>query len=184
MPRRRRWRRRTTTVGATPAADELRQQALARLIADPASLAALVSSGFLAYEPPPSIDGDDATSTSTPSGLGNVPVGGTRYVVVSGAGAEVGDDILALPLAQALAAGGGQAVAAEAGQDTDGGRGVFVGLLRSDATVNGKVSTVDNLESPMGQAAVVLALEEMGSARVGHFGVGPGAQRLLPALPA
>ncbi len=172
-----------TTVGATLAADELRQQALARLIADPASLAALVSSGFLAYEPPPSIEGD-ATSTSTPSGLGNVPVGGTRYVVVSGAGAEVGDDILALPLAQALAAGGGRAVAAEAGQDTDGGRGVFVGLLRSDATVNGKVSTVDNLESPMGQAAVVLALEEMGSARVGHFGVGPGAQRLLPALPA
>ena len=46
------------------------------------------------------------------------------------------------------------------------------------------VSTVDNLESPMGQAAVVLALEELGSARVGHFGVGPGAQRLLPPLAA
>ena len=75
-------------------------------------------------------------------------------------------------------------MAAEAGQDTDGGRGVFVGLVRRDATVNGKVSTVDNLESPMGQAAVVLALEELGESRVGHFGVGPGAQRLLPALPA
>jgi hypothetical protein len=113
-----------------------------------------------------------------------VPAAGTRFVVVSGAGAEVGDDILALPLAQALAAGGARAVAAEPGEDTDGGRGVFVGLLRSDATVNGKVSTVDNLESPMGQAAVILALEELGSARVGHFGVGPEAQRLLPALPA
>jgi hypothetical protein len=173
----------TTTVGV-PAVEELRRQALARLVAEPASLAAMVSAGFLAYEPPPVIDAA-ATSTSTPPpGLGVVPLGGTRFVVVSGAGAEVGDDILALPLAQALATGGGRAVAAEAGQDTDGGRGVFVGLLRRDATANGKVSTVDNLESPMGQAAVVLALEELGSARVGHFGVGPGAQRLLPALPA
>ncbi|MEA2828944.1 MAG: hypothetical protein QOG43_3383 [Actinomycetota bacterium] len=174
----------STTIAATAGADELRQQALARLITEPASLAALVSAGFLAYEPPPSIDGGDPTSTTPSPGLGTVPVGGTRFVVVSGAGAEVGDDILASPLAQALATSGGRAVAAEAGQDTDGGRGVFVGLLRSDATVNGKVSTVDNLESPMGQAAVVLALEELGSARVGHFGVGPGAQRLLPALPA
>ena len=113
-----------------------------------------------------------------------MPAAGTRFVVVSGAGAEVGDDILAIPLAQALATGGGRAVAAEAGQDTDGGRAVFVGLLRGDATANGKVSTVDNLESPMGQAAAVLALEELGESRVGHFGVGPGAQRLLPALPA
>jgi hypothetical protein len=145
----------------------------------------MVSAGFLAYEPAPSIDGGDASSTSVPpGGLGVVPAAGTRFVVVSGAGAEVGDDILALPLAQALAAGGARAVAAEPGEDTDGGRGVFVGLLRSDATVNGKVSTVDNLESPMGQAAVILALEELGSARVGHFGVGPEAQRLLPALPA
>jgi len=113
-----------------------------------------------------------------------IPVAGTRFVVASGAGAEVGDDLLALPLAQVLATAGAKAVAAEAGQDTDGGRAVFVGLIRGDATANGKVSTVDNLESPMGQAAVVLALEELGESRVGHFGVGPGAQRLLPALPA
>ncbi len=34
-------------------ADEVRQQALARLVAEPESLAALVSAGFLSYEPPP-----------------------------------------------------------------------------------------------------------------------------------
>jgi hypothetical protein len=33
----------------------------------------------------------------------------------------------------------------------------------------------------MGQAATVLALADLSLARVGHFGVGPGAQRLLPA---
>ncbi|MEA2902051.1 MAG: hypothetical protein QOH36_1938 [Actinomycetota bacterium] len=167
----------TTTIDdAASSADTVRQQALARLIADPASLAAMVSAGFLGYDPPP--EGDAGP------GLGTVPASGTRFVVVSGAGAEVGDAILAVPLAQALATGGGRAVAAEAGQDTDGGRAVFVGLLRDDATANGKVSTVDNLESPMGQAAAILALEELGELRVGHFGVGPGAQRLLPALPA
>jgi hypothetical protein len=181
----------TTTIDSTSSAETVRQQALSRLIADPASLAAMVSAGFLGYDPPPDggggggVGGGEAAPTSTPPPvLGVVPAAGTRFVVVSGAGAEVGDDILAVPLAQALATGGERAVAAEAGQDTDGGRGVFVGLLRGDATANGKVSTVDNLESPMGQAAVVLALEELGQSRVGHFGVGPGAQRLLPALPA
>src|SRR5205085_6071842 len=172
------------TITAIGSADEVRRQALAKLIADPASLAAMVSAGFLGYDPPPTGDGGNgaggggdptATTVASPA-LGVVPAAGTRFVVISGAGAEVGDDILALPLAQALATGGARAVAAEAGQDTDGGRGVFVGLLRSDATANGKVSTVDNLESPMGQAAAVLALEELGAARVGHFGVGPGAQ--------
>jgi hypothetical protein len=172
----------STTVDPDDSAGAVRQQALDRLLTEPATLAAMVSAGFLGYEPPPGLPGAE---TSAPSpGLGVVPVDGTRFVVVSGAGAEVGDDLLAVPLAQALATGGGQAVGAEAGQDSDGGRGVFVGLLRRDATVNGKVSTVDNLESPMGQAAVVLALDELGEARVGHFGVGPGAQRLLPAPPA
>lgn len=173
----------TTTVAPTP--EGLRQQALDRLVREPEPLAALVGAGYLSYEPPPDPPATAEPPTSLPPpGLGSIPVAGTRFVVVSGAGAQVADHVLAIPLAQALAIAGGRAVAAEAGQDTDGGRGVFVGLLRSDATANGRVSTVDNLESPMGQAAVVLALEELGDDRVGHFGVGPGAQRLLPALPA
>jgi hypothetical protein len=138
-----------------------------------------VSAGFLSYEPPEG--GASTSATGAPPGVGSLPLPDTRFVLVSGAGAEVGDELAAIPLAEAMAAGSSKAVAAESGQDTDGGRGVFVGLLRSDAAARDKVSTVDNLESPMGQAAVVLALEELGSARVGHFGVGPGAQRLLPA---
>jgi hypothetical protein len=189
----------TTAPGATGAststtlvvsADEVRELALTRMLAEPGTLAAMVSAGFLGYEPAPdrAVDVDPAAPPTSVApggaGLGFVPISGTRFVLVSGAGAEVSDDLLAIPLAQVVATTGGQAVAAEAGVDTDGGRGVFVGLLRRDATANGKVSTVDNLESPMGQAAVILALEELGEARVGHFGVGPGAQRLLPALPA
>jgi hypothetical protein len=58
---------------------------------------------------------------------------------------------------------------------------VFVGLLRNDSALGAHVSTVDDLDSPMGQAAAVLALDDLGIGRTGHFGVGPGAQRLLPS---
>ncbi|MEA2843999.1 MAG: hypothetical protein QOJ69_1670 [Actinomycetota bacterium] len=170
------------TTTNTAAADSLRRTAIDRLVSEPGSLAALVSAGFLAYEPPPA--GTPTSATTAPPAVGSLPLPDTRFVLVSGAGAEVGDELAAVPLAEALASSPAKAVAAESGQDTDGGRGVFVGLLRSDAAARDKVSTVDNLESPMGQAAVVLALGELGSARVGHFGVGPGAQRLLPALAA
>jgi hypothetical protein len=104
-----------------------------------------------------------------------------RVVLVSGAGAGVSDDVVAVPLAKDLAQSPVRLVAAEAGQDSPGGRGVFVGLLRKDGTVAPRISTVDDLESPMGQAATVLALEELAGPRTGHFGVGPGADRLLPS---
>jgi hypothetical protein len=73
-------------------------------------------------------------------------------------------------------------VAAESGVDTPGGRTVFVGPLRADGSLAPKLSTVDNLESPIGQAAVVLALADLDVPRTGNYGVGPGAQRLLPAV--
>ncbi len=169
----------TTTTAAT---DSVRRLALSRLVTEPGSLASLMSAGFVSYEPPPA--GTSTSAATEPPAVGSLPRPDTRFVLISGAGAVVGDELAAVPLAQALASSPAKAVAAESGQDTDGGRGVFVGLVRSDAAAREKVSTVDNLESPMGQAAVVLALEELGSARVGHFGVGPGAQRLLPALAA
>jgi hypothetical protein len=164
--------------------DVVRRQALARVAsaretaaADASPLAALQSAGFLTYEAPA-----PATSTSSSTGLlalASLPLANTRYLVVSGAGAEVGDDVVALPLAQAYAQASGRVVAAESGVDTDGGRAVFVGLLRGDV-LSSRLSTVDNIESPMGQTAAVLALEDLGVPRYGHYGVGPGAQRILP----
>jgi len=117
---------------------------------------------------------------SVPSNLASLPLANTRYLVVSGAGAEVGDDVVAVPLVQAYAQASGRVVAAESGVDSEGGRAVFVGLLRGDIS-SGRLSTVDNLESAMGQTAAVLALEDLGVPRFGHYGVGPGAQRILPA---
>ena len=162
----------------------VRRQALARVAtardgaaADASPLAALQAAGFVTYEGPPA---PTSTLASLPASLASLPLANTRYIVVSGAGAEVGDDIVAVPLVQAMAQASGRVVAAESGVDTEGGRAVFVGLLRGDV-VSSRVSTVDNLESPMGQTAAVLALEDLGVPQYGHYGVGPGAQRILPA---
>lgn len=162
----------------------LRRQALAKVASageaapsDASPLAPLDTAGFLTYEGPPPAT---ATTVSVPSSLASLPLANTRYIVVSGAGAEVGDDVVAVPLVQAYAQATGRVVAAESGEDTQGGRAVFVGLLRGDV-FSARVSTVDNLESAMGQSAAVLALEELGVPRFGHYGVGPGAQRVLPA---
>lgn len=184
-----------TTVGANPSAgtDAIRRQALARLAAvldgtanDGALLPALAAAGFVGYEPP-----SPATTTTT-LGLSSFPVANLRLVLVSGAGAEVGDDRVGLPFAQALVtqtpatgAGGSPVarfVAAESGRDTPGGRAVFVGPLRSDGSIGTRLSTVDNLESPIGQAAAVLALADVEGGRTGHYGRGPNSQRLLPSL--
>ncbi len=169
----------------------VRRQALTKVAAardsastDASPLAALQNAGFLNYEGPPptttTTGGQSVTTGTIPSSLTSLPLANTRYLVVSGAGAEVGDDVVALPLVQAYAQATGRVVAAESGVDSDGGRAVFVGRLRGDA-LSGRLSTVDNLESPMGQAAAVLALEDLGVPRFGHYGVGPGAQRIVPS---
>lgn len=140
----------------------------------------LRDNGFAGYEAPPV----EETASSVAASLANLPLPNTRFVVVSGAGAQVGDDVLSGPLVASLVAAGVPVAAVESGQDTPGGRAVFVGLLRSDGNLSSRLSTVDNLDSPMGQAATVLALADLVVPRFGHFGVGPGAQRLLPAPPA
>ena len=47
--------------------------------------------------------------------------------------------------------------------------------------IDDAVSTVDDLEDFRGRAATVLALADLGAGRVGHYGLGPGADRLVPA---
>jgi hypothetical protein len=181
----------TVLTVAPSSPDTVRRQALNRLAATLGGtsgegnlIPALSAAGFVGYEPP-----SPATTTST-LGLSSFPVANLRVVLVSGAGAEVGDDAVAGPFAQALVsqaaaqslAGASRLVAAESGKDTPGGRGVFVGPLRADGSLAPKLSTVDNVESPIGQAAVVLALEDLEVPRTGNYGVGPGALRLLPAV--
>lgn len=169
------------TLGLTVAEPDLvRRQALETVAAtfagdrDTNPLPALADAGFVTFDAPP----DQATALAP--ALTSLPAAGLRVVLVSGAGADVADDELAEPLAVALGQSSARLVAAEAGQDTPGGRAVFVGLLRKDTSVGPRISTVDDLESAGGQAAAVLALADLAAPRTGHYGVGPGAERLLP----
>ncbi|MBV8303545.1 MAG: copper transporter [Acidimicrobiia bacterium] len=170
--------------------DVVRATALSKLAGalaaggDPAGvIPAMRQAGFLDYEPPPANPSTSSPTTVAPE-PDAIPVPGTRSVIVSGAGARLDDDTMTMPFVTQLAMAGAPVVAAEAGQDTPGGRDVFVGLIRQRPETATRVSTVDNLESYIGQAATVLALRDTGKLPASQYGVGPGAQRLLPETPA
>lgn len=113
-------------------------------------------------------------------------VEGTRFVVVSDGSAAAANQDLAVPFAAELAgAARARVLAVEAGRDADGRsrpaqRAVFVGPLRTDDQVSPLLSTVDDLEDFRGRFAAVYALRDLGGGKVGHYGVGPGAARLVP----
>jgi hypothetical protein len=111
---------------------------------------------------------------------------GARFVVVAGDQAEVPNDELAVPLAALLAEQAPTRVlAVESGRDAVGEsaarRALFVGPLRAAEDANSRLATVDNLESYRGRIAAVLALADLGpDGKVGHYGVGPRASRMVP----
>jgi hypothetical protein len=65
-----------------------------------------------------------------------------------------------------------------------GGDGNLIAAVRGDSTLTKQVSTVDNVSSPQGRAAALLALLEQLGGKAGHYGIGAGATALLPKLPA
>ncbi len=162
--------------------DVVRRAVVARLVAtltgrEPAGLLdALRAAAFAEFEAP----------AGRPPGQVVAPTADTRFVVVSAAGAEVPNEQLATPLTAQLAGeAGSRVLAAEPGHEPPGPgqpgqRAVFVGQLRQDEAVAALVSTVDNLEDFRGRFAVVYALRDLAAGKVGHFGVGPRATRLVP----
>ena len=147
-------------------------------------LVALREAGFVEYDAPEG-GSDDVADLALP---------GSRVVLVSGASADVPAPALAVPLAEALVApqadgmpavdllvAEGQAPVEEPdGEDDEGQRPGAIELLRDD-DVGDRLSTVDNLDAFAGRVAAVVSLQDLGSGRRGHYGVGPGAQRLVPA---
>lgn len=138
---------------------------------------AMRTAGFLDYDPP----------EGAPDDLANLAAPGTRVVVVSGARSAVADDLLAQPFVDALVDGSDAppnvlTLAAEGEPPEEGGERTaeFVGAIRNDEDLGPRVSTVDNIDEFAGRMAVVLALQDLGGLRFGHYGQGPGASRLLP----
>jgi hypothetical protein len=107
---------------------------------------------------------------------------GVRLVVAGGTGAKVGEDAVVMPLLERLSQDVDPvAVAVEAAPaDPEAPRSVFVSAVRSDRRLRDRLSTVDDAETFVGWAATVLALDDLGRGRVGHYGVSSGAERLLP----
>lgn len=173
-------------MGVAPrSADAVRRSLLGLLAAELAGqqstglLALLRDAAFVEFESP---DGGGAD-------LAGVAVEGTRFVVMSDGGAEVANDVLAIPLAGQLAeAARARVLAVEPGRPGEGRaaaqRGLFVGPLRSQSQLSPLLSTVDNLEDFRGRFAAIYALRDLGAAKVGHYGVGPGAARLVPETAA
>lgn len=139
----------------------------------PDLLRSLVSEGVMDYEPAP----------------GGLPIEealadpGHRYVVVSGPDADVADTQFLHPLLRALTEDGPAPVvvaSASVGEEAEATRASVVAPLLEDEQLADRISTVDDLETIGGIAAVVLALDDLGIDRRGHYGIGPGAESQLP----
>jgi hypothetical protein len=110
---------------------------------------------------------------------------GARVVLLGAGGAEWQEATVEL-LLQALAAVPTVptvVVAAPAADDDDeeAPERSAVALVRDSELLAGRLSSVDNISSFPGRLAAVLTVDDLGRDRVGHYGTGAGAQRLLPA---
>lgn len=149
--------------------------------AEPDLAAALEGTGFIDYLSGPSADSDRVL----------LPSEGLRIVALSGDDPGSGPQLISLALLDELTADASAPVVAAQGpvevEDEDGEpaaesvqRTTFVGPLREGELTRDRLSTVDCLDTPSGMAALVLAVEDAGALRLGHYGVAPGASRLLP----
>jgi hypothetical protein len=113
--------------------------------------------------------------------------------VASGDGAKVTDDVGAISMVRTLLAANPSSlvVAVESvpaavanGTSKDPlARNHFLGpLLAAGSDVTSRVSTDDVIEDFKGQVGTVLALGALATGAVGHYGVGPTADSVVPAL--
>jgi hypothetical protein len=82
----------------------------------------------------------------------------------------------ALGLGKSLGLDAVPVLAAESSDSTWG----LVGAVRNDQEANSVLTTVDQAESVSGRVAVVLGLEGSEEGVVGHYGIGPDAQSIIP----
>ncbi|MBW3610163.1 MAG: copper transporter [Actinobacteria bacterium] len=138
------------------------------------AVAGLRDTGFVDFDPPEGAEQETA---------GLAPAG-TRVMFVTGPGAVVDDARWARPLVEALA---GEApepppvplLVAESYPPGVEPQAELSAVLRADDVLSTRLSTVSRIDDFAGQVAVVLALQDLGEGRVGHYG--RDAQRLIPA---
>jgi copper transport outer membrane protein MctB len=149
---------------------------------EPALLTRLREAGFVDYDL-----AEDAGSDQV-----LLPQEGLRILVVTGQDAAVPDaDVLAPTLAQLAADGPVPLVATmptaadeQPEDDSDVEPSTLLPAILDDESLSERVSTVDDLDRVAGRIAVVLALQDADPAgpAVGHYGLGDGADSLLPPV--
>jgi hypothetical protein len=149
--------------------------------AEPALLARLREAGFVDYDLPDGTDGDVVA----------LPTAGLRIVVVDGPGASLAPGDVVLPVLTDLSTGGPVPVVTtqptptpEEDQAADGDPPppTLVASVRDNDDLVARMSTVDDLDRVSGRIATLLATVDAvpGAPVVGHYGIGDGADRLLP----
>jgi len=143
--------------------------------AAPDPLTALVEGGFLAYQHV----GEGESEYDALVGLGD------DLVLVSGPQSEIGGAAV-IDLARSLVDAGVPTLAAEAFTEADDGaqdgpeRGGLAERLAEVDELAETVATVDDLELVQGRVASVLGLADLEQGVVGHYGLGPRAERAVP----
>ncbi len=130
-------------------------------------LGALVTAGFVTLE-----GVDEDTPSVGDIAVTSVVLGVARGASLGARGTVEGFATAAVEQRLALVVG-----LVESG---DGDRDEVLAPIRENDSLGTQVATVDDLESEMGTIAAVLALGDLGRGVVGHYGVGSGADRLLP----
>jgi hypothetical protein len=122
--------------------------------------------------------------------LATYPTTRGSAVIVDGIGSDLANPAVFSQSVKAFATRGATTVAAEIGTDsTDPDapqRGDTVAVIRSDSDLDGRVSTVDDLDLVQGRIATTLALRETGAnpnGPIGDYGYGQGAKRPTPEPP-
>ncbi len=116
--------------------------------------------------------------------VAGTPAAGRAVIVLTGAevaGTSEGDRAAAVAdLATELKkSASGVVVAGRSGSEEAVG---VVGAVRNDTVSSAAVTTVDNVDSPSGRTATVLALVEQNGGGVGRYGFGDNAQAQAPTL--
>jgi hypothetical protein len=142
----------------------------------PVLLTELIDAGFLEFIPAPGAPAEAAVLDDT----------GFRYVMVGDPAGTAPAGPRVLPVVREMAVDGPAPLVlatAATGRDPEATRTAVVGPVREDGSLADRVSTVDDLEHFAGTVATILALEELSGTGRSHFGVGDGAEAVLPAPP-
>lgn len=114
-------------------------------------------------------------------------------VSISGEGSSLDPTVAYLPIvAELVASNPGRVLLAEtrntrtlqqeATDEDVPPRGASLEAIRTDDDLRGQSSTLDGLESPLGKAAVVVALMEMSDGKTGDYGMAAGTDGPLPSI--